>query len=72
MSTENGNYVTRAEMQAHLAPMRDDISEIKGDVKSLLASNAGSRAVTRLLQFGVVVGSSMLGAIATLVWLAYP
>jgi len=46
-STENGNYVTRAELSAHLTPMRSDISEIKGDVKTLLARDAGVQAVSK-------------------------
>lgn len=29
METTNGEYVTRAELIAHLGPMRDDIHEIK-------------------------------------------
>jgi hypothetical protein len=41
----NGNYVTRAELKANLDPMRNDITEIKGDVKTLLAREAGATAV---------------------------
>lgn len=42
--TEN-EYVTRAELTAHLDPMKEDIAEIKSDVKSVLLVQAGTRAV---------------------------
>jgi hypothetical protein len=32
--------VTRAELVAHLEPMKDDIREIKGDVKALIEDRA--------------------------------
>lgn len=38
-------YVSRAELTAHLDPMKEDIAEIKGDVKSVLLVQAGTRAV---------------------------
>lgn len=31
---ENGRYVTRAELMAHLVPMREDIGEIKDILKN--------------------------------------
>jgi hypothetical protein len=41
---ENGGYVTRAELAAHLNPMRDDISEIREDVHEIrTALGAGPR-----------------------------
>ena len=43
--SENGTYVTRAELKAHLDPMRQDISEIHADVKTLLLAHAGEVAV---------------------------
>jgi hypothetical protein len=40
----NGNYVTRAELNAHLRPIRDDIGEIKDDVHEIRqALGAGPR-----------------------------
>lgn len=42
--TDNGSYVTRAELAAHLGPMREDVQEIRDDVKSLLASQARTDA----------------------------
>lgn len=45
MSPENGNYVTRAELQAHIVPMKEDIAEIHTDVKALLLAQAGDTAV---------------------------
>lgn len=45
MSPENGNYVTRAELKAHLDPMKSDISEIHADVKTLLLAQAGDTAI---------------------------
>lgn len=44
MPTSNGDHVTRAEMNAHLQPMRDDIHEIREDVGEIrLALGAGPR-----------------------------
>lgn len=52
MSTpENGTYATRAELNAHLTPMKSDIAEIKADVKSLLLARAGSSAVADRRRF---------------------
>lgn len=39
------DLVSREELDAHLAPMRDDITEIKGDVKALLLANAAEAAL---------------------------
>lgn len=36
----NGSYVSRAELTAHLGPMKDDIAEMKGDLKTLLAQES--------------------------------
>lgn len=49
MNEQNG-YVRRPELDAHLAPIREDVAEIKSDVKSLLiahAAAAGARAATK-------------------------
>lgn len=41
---DNGDKVTRAELQAHLDPMKEDISEIRKDVEGIrLAMGAGPR-----------------------------
>lgn len=41
---ENGGHVTRAELNAHLVPMRDDITEIRQDVHEIReALGAGPR-----------------------------
>ena len=42
MSSE---YVTERELQANLRPLKEDIWEIKGDVKTLLLSQAATQAV---------------------------
>lgn len=40
----NGGYVTRAELRAHLDPMKEDIHEIRGDVGEIrTALGAGPR-----------------------------
>lgn len=65
------DYVTRAELKAHLDPMRTDIKEIRSDVKSLLGSQAGGQALSawnKFLLAGVFLPS--IAAIATLIWLA--
>ena len=67
----NGSFVSRAELAAHLEPIRDDVKEIRDDVKSLLRSQAASSALSswnRFLFGTVCVG--LIGAVATLVWLA--
>jgi hypothetical protein len=46
--TTNGNYVTRAEMTAHISPMKEDITEMKADIKTLLKRDAGRKAITSL------------------------
>lgn len=42
---ENGNHVTRAELKAHLDPMRADIREIKEIVTGLRDKEVGDAAV---------------------------
>lgn len=73
----NGSYVTRAELSAHLGPIRDDLSEVKGDVKMLLAGQAqqvgesqyGRRVTDRTLAMLaiVVAAAGSLGAILAVV-----
>jgi hypothetical protein len=58
-------YITARELSAHLDPMKDDISEIKRDVKGLVAheySNSwfGGRGRTAL----VVLGPMLLSILA--------
>lgn len=68
---ENGSHVTRAELEAHMAPLRSDIREIKGDVKTLIEANAAGRAVSGYQRFIFgTIGVGGFGAVATLVWLA--
>ena len=67
-----GNYVTRAELKAHLDPITGDVHEIKGDVKKLLMRDAGESAVakrsrfisTRLLSWGAL----LVGALSPVAW----
>lgn len=64
-------YVTRYELDLHLGPMKEDIAEIKKDVKSLLGFRAGARALSTFQRWLLgTVGVGVLGALATLVWLA--
>lgn len=58
----NGSYVSRAEMMAHLSPIRRDVAEIRMDVKSLLVSAAATQAV----QFDARSRWSLRGEKATL------
>lgn len=69
---ENGSYVTRAELRAHLEPIREDVAEIRTDVKSLLGFQAASAAISSWQRFWIgTAGVGGLGALATLVWLAH-
>jgi hypothetical protein len=47
MSTPSSSPVTRAELAAHLEPMRDDIKSIKDGVDVLLLDKAARDAVER-------------------------
>lgn len=70
--TENGNYVTRAELKAHLDPMKNDIAEIKGDVKTLVVAQAKEAAVSiwqrRLSTRALSWGALIVGALSPLAW----
>jgi hypothetical protein len=69
--TENGDNVTRAELMAHLNPIKSDIWEIKSDVKILLRNDAGTIAVSNWKKFWVgAFGIAFLGLIVTVVTLA--
>lgn len=39
------DYVTKRELDATVKPLQDDVSEIKADVKTLLADRAGRKAI---------------------------
>lgn len=41
-------FVTERELNAHLEPIRNDLGEVKADVKSLLLAHAGQRAVSKV------------------------
>lgn len=72
MPVQNGTHVTRAELEANLKPLRADVAEIRDDVKSLLAAQAGAAALSawhRAVLIPLSVGT--VGALATLVWLAH-
>lgn len=61
------NYVTRDAFDATVLPMQGDISEIKGDVKTLLARDAGSRAVYGFIsKTGGVAAMVLSGAVGSL------
>ena len=47
MASENGNYVTRAELRAHLDPMKSDISDIAEDVRFVRDAYIAERAVEK-------------------------
>lgn len=66
----SGDYITRPEFVATIGPMASDITEMKGDVKLLLARDAGSRAVTGLLgKVGTVTTTLVAGSIGALLTL---
>jgi hypothetical protein len=46
MAVGNGNPVTWRELNLVIEPIKEDLTEIKGDVKILLAAHAGSEAVS--------------------------
>lgn len=63
--TENGSTITRAELNAHLEPMRDDIREVKSDVKALLVVVTATQAAKedRRTRFSSIVAASSVVAI---------
>lgn len=48
MEPENGNYVTRAELQAHIRPMKEDISDIAKDVRFVRDAFIADKAVKQV------------------------
>ena len=63
---ENGSYVTRAELKAHLDPMKEDIGEIKEGVQTLLLERAGHQALAkskRLLSDRVIAWGALCAAV---------
>lgn len=69
---ENGSYVTRAELSAHLTPIRQDIGEIKDGVQALLLDQAGREAIRkskRKVSDRVLAYTAIIGAlVAPLAW----
>lgn len=47
---EQNGYVRRPELEAHLKPLREDLTEIKGDVKALLLAHAAERGAREALK----------------------
>lgn len=79
--TTNGSYVSRAEMREALDPMREDIGEIKNDVKALLLNDAARSGANLarnkwiesrrfLITAAIAVMGALMASTATLVWLA--
>jgi ABC-type hemin transport system substrate-binding protein len=60
----NGGYVTRAELDANLRPMREDIHDVAADVKVLLLRSAGSSALSNAGKW--VVGTVLVGGVGAL------
>lgn len=66
---DNGSLVSRAELKAHLDPMRSDINEIKQDVKTLIIAQVGAQAINtaqkdmgaRRLGWGALIASAIGG-----------
>lgn len=74
----NGSYVTRAELAAHIQPMRDDIKEIGDDVKKLLreqgaldAKAEASKDISARVWGRLAFAAAVIGDIATIVWLTH-
>ncbi len=71
MPDENGSHVTWRELRLLIDPIQFTVNEVRADVKTLLASQAGDEAISAWQRwfFGVVfVG--MFGAITTLIYMA--
>ena len=64
MSEGNGSYVSRAELTAHLEPMREDIREIKQDVKAIADSQWLGPQGRTFLSGGALLAASVAIAIA--------
>ncbi len=69
MPSSNGDHVTRAELNAHLQPLRENIHEIKNDVHDIReALGAGPRwmgaranaVVDKLLPAGIALAAVWL------------
>ena len=71
MTDTNGSHVTWRELRLLIDPIQRTVDEVRGDVKLLLAAQAGDEAVSSWQRWffgGIFVAG--LGAVATLVWLA--
>lgn len=68
----SADWVTERELQAHLDPMKQDIKEMKADVKTLVVAKAEERGKvlwlrgisTRMLAWGALIA----GAISPYLW----
>jgi hypothetical protein len=69
MPSHNGDHVTRAELNAHLQPLRDNIREIKDDVHEIRVTlGAGPRwlgaranaVIDKLLPTAIALGAVWL------------
>ena len=67
MAEGNGEYVTRRELNLIVKPLEDNIGEIKSDVKTLLASQAGSKALSVYQRF--IFGTVVIGVLTIIVTL---
>jgi hypothetical protein len=70
MTGVNGNYVTRAELAAHLEPMKEDIRETSGDVKQLLALYHQEKGKSQIRHWAANIAVSLMsgGAVTIFVW----
>jgi len=59
--------VTRRELNLIVKPLEDNIGEIKSDVKTLLASQAGSKALSVYQRF--IFGTVVIGVLTIIVTL---
>ena len=64
MAEGNGEYVTRRELYLITKPIEDNVGEIKADVKTLLAAQAGSRALSTYQRW--LFGTVFIGILAIL------
>lgn len=72
INVQPANYVTKELFDATITPIANDVSEMKGDVKLLLAAHAGSTALqafkTRSAQAAATVAAGTVGAVLALVF----
>lgn len=70
MGVGNGTPVTWRELNLLITPLQDDVTEMKADVKSLLATQAGDEALSNWQRwfFGAVF-LGILSAVISVLWL---